>query len=58
MGYDINPMITIEEKKIHLANAVDENWELVFGHDPNYVCATIQKTERGFAVKEKFEKLV
>ncbi|MCP5062411.1 MAG: MBL fold metallo-hydrolase [Ignavibacteriae bacterium] len=58
MGYDINPMITIEEKKIYLANAVDEEWKLVFGHDPINVCATIQKTERGFAVKEKFEKLV
>lgn len=58
MGYDINPMITIEEKKIHLTNAVDEEWKLVFGHDPVNVCATIQKTERGFAVKEKFDELV
>jgi len=58
MGYDINPMITIQEKKTYLLQAVDKNWKLIFGHDPNYVCATVQKTERGFAVNEKFDKLV
>ncbi len=58
MGYDINPMITIEEKKKYLTKAIDEDWKIIFGHDPENICASITKTEKGFFVKEKYKELV
>ena len=57
MGYDIEPLKTIEEKKKHLTKAAEEDWKLIFGHDPNVAMATVQKTEKGFTHKELFESL-
>ncbi len=57
MGYDLQPLVTVQEKKKYLGQAVDENWKIIFEHDPEIVCATIHKTEKGFAVKEKFTEL-
>lgn len=57
MGYDIQPLKTIEEKKIYLSMAVDEDWKLIFGHDPNIAMATVQKTDKGFTHKELFKGL-
>jgi len=57
MGYDIQPLKTVEEKKKYLSLAVEEEWKLIFGHDPNVAMATVQKSERGFTHKELFEKL-
>ncbi len=58
MGYDLQPLVTVAEKKEYLGKAVDENWKIIFEHDPEIVCATIQKTERGFDLNEKFTELV
>ena len=57
MGYDIQPLVTVEEKKKFLSVAVDEEWKIVFEHDPLITAATVTKTGKGFVVKEKFEKL-
>ncbi len=57
MGYDINPLISIKEKKMYLRLAETENWKLIFEHDPVNVCATVKSTEKGFAVKESFKEL-
>ncbi len=57
MGYDIQPLVTVEEKKKYLSVAVEEGWKIVFEHDPFVTAATVTKTEKGFTVKEKFEKL-
>lgn len=48
MGYDIQPLHTVEEKQKYLKLAVDENWKLIFGHDHFNSCATVKKTERGY----------
>lgn len=53
MGYDNNPLITLEEKKRILPQAVEENWILVFEHDPLCKAGTVQKTEKGFRLKEE-----
>jgi glyoxylase-like metal-dependent hydrolase (beta-lactamase superfamily II) len=53
MGYDINPLITMKEKEDLLGQAVENEWIIFFDHDPLYDCATIQKTEKGFILKEK-----
>lgn len=57
MGYDIEPLKTVEEKKKYLTKAVEEDWTLIFGHDPNVAMAAVQKTEKGFTHKELFESL-
>jgi glyoxylase-like metal-dependent hydrolase (beta-lactamase superfamily II) len=53
-GYDLQPLITLEEKKKILNKAVEEEWKLFFEHDPDTVMATVQRTEKGFSAKEKF----
>lgn len=57
MGYDLQPLVTVEEKKQILPKAVKENWILCFEHDPFHSFATVEKTETGFKVKEKFNEL-
>ena len=34
MGYDVEPLVTLESKRSLLARARQENWLLVFEHDP------------------------
>jgi glyoxylase-like metal-dependent hydrolase (beta-lactamase superfamily II) len=57
MGYDLQPLVTVEEKKKILTKAVQENWKLCFEHDPFYPFAAVEKTETVFRVKEKFDEL-
>ncbi len=33
MGYDVEPLVTLETKRTYLRRAADENWLLVFEHD-------------------------
>jgi glyoxylase-like metal-dependent hydrolase (beta-lactamase superfamily II) len=54
MGYDLQPLVTLEEKKKILKLAVDENWKLFFGHDPDFAFATIKKFGEGYLADEKF----
>jgi glyoxylase-like metal-dependent hydrolase (beta-lactamase superfamily II) len=56
MGYDLQPLVTLEEKKQILSKAVEENWKLCFEHDPFYALATVEKVEIGVKVKEKFNE--
>jgi len=55
MGYDIQPLVTVEEKKKYLKLAADENWMLYFGHDPDYALATVTHSEKGIVQDEVFE---
>jgi len=55
MGYDIQPLITLEEKKKHLKMAVDEDWKLFFGHDPEIAFASVKKLDKGYFADKKFK---
>ena len=57
MGYDLQPLVTIEEKKKILSKAVDENWILCFEHDPFHPFARIERSESGYKLKEKLSEL-
>lgn len=57
MGYDLQPLVTLQEKKDMLKKAVEENIILVFGHDPLIAGATVQQTEKGITIKEKISVL-
>ncbi|MCX7797698.1 MAG: MBL fold metallo-hydrolase [Melioribacter sp.] len=56
-SYDLQPLITIQEKKDILNKAYKENWILFFEHDPYTMAVTIAKNEKGFVVKEKFNSI-
>jgi len=51
MGYDNNPLITLEEKKRLLPQAAADKWILVFEHDPFRAAGTVKETEKGFRLK-------
>jgi len=55
MGYDLQPMITVQEKKKYLKLAADENWYLYFGHDPDYAIATVKHSEKGIIQDKVFK---
>jgi glyoxylase-like metal-dependent hydrolase (beta-lactamase superfamily II) len=57
MGYDLQPLVTLEEKKRILNKALEGNWKLFFEHDPFNAMATVEKTEKGFKVKERINSL-
>ncbi len=54
MGYDTRPLLTMDEKQLFLNMAADENLILYLEHDPENECCTVQHTEKGVRVKDKF----
>jgi len=55
MGYDLQPLVTLQEKKKYLKLAVDENWKLFFGHDPEFALATAKIFREGYMSDKKFK---
>ena len=53
MGYDNNPMVTIEEKKRILPVAYEDNWIIVYEHDAFTQASKVISTEKGFTAGEK-----
>ncbi|HEX2961454.1 MAG TPA: MBL fold metallo-hydrolase [Ignavibacteriales bacterium] len=58
MGYDLQPLVTLEEKKSLLTKAAEGNWKLIFEHDPYSACATVTLTDKGFKIKERYDTLL
>ncbi|MFP5520682.1 MAG: MBL fold metallo-hydrolase [Bdellovibrionia bacterium] len=54
MGYDLNPLLLMEEKKKFLEQASQHQWHLFFEHDPYCDSATVAVNGADFAVKERF----
>ncbi|MBI5476035.1 MAG: MBL fold metallo-hydrolase [Ignavibacteriales bacterium] len=48
MGFDLQPLITLNDKKRCLNLAVEENWIIFFEHDPEIIAGTVKRTEKGF----------
>lgn len=55
MAYDNQPLVTIREKKDILGRAFDEQWTLVFEHDPQISAARIRRDEKGYRIDEVVE---
>ena len=49
------PLTTLEEKKIFLQWAVENDSILFFEHDPKNECCSLQLTEKGIRPKEYFK---
>lgn len=57
MAYDMFPLKTLEEKKSFLEEAADNDYVLIFEHDPTVVCCTLERTEKGIRVKASYDNV-
>jgi glyoxylase-like metal-dependent hydrolase (beta-lactamase superfamily II) len=55
MGYDVEPLITLSEKKKFLPAIADEQWILFFEHDPYHLAGYVQLTEKGYRLSRSIE---
>jgi glyoxylase-like metal-dependent hydrolase (beta-lactamase superfamily II) len=55
MAYDLQPLVTLEEKKKYLKVAADEEWNLFFGHDPEFAIAKVRHFEKGIILDKTFK---
>jgi glyoxylase-like metal-dependent hydrolase (beta-lactamase superfamily II) len=54
MAYDMFPLTTLNEKKIFLTEAEQNNYILFLEHDPINECCTLKQTEKGIRAKDVF----
>lgn len=54
MGYDLNPLLTVTEKKQFLTRAAEDGYVLVFEHDPVHEAATVRFEDGRFVPGEVF----
>ncbi len=54
MGYDTRPLLTMEEKKPFLEEAVENEYILWFEHDAHHQLGVLHQTERGIKLKETY----
>jgi glyoxylase-like metal-dependent hydrolase (beta-lactamase superfamily II) len=55
MGYDVRPLVTLEERKLFLEECVNENIVLFYEHDPYHECGLVGIDEKGkYFSKETF----
>ncbi len=55
MGYDTRPLLTLEEKTKFLEEAFNNNYILLFEHDPLVECCTLTKTDKGIRAEKTFK---
>lgn len=54
MGYDLHPLMLMEEKQKFLSQAADQHWYLFFEHDPYCDAALIERSGHDFSVQKRF----
>lgn len=54
MSYDTRPLLTLNEKEKFLSTAADKSYYLFLEHDVHNEIITVEKTERGVRLKERF----
>ena len=47
MGYDVEPLVTLESKRSLLASAVENEWLVAFEHDPAVAWGRIVESDKG-----------
>jgi glyoxylase-like metal-dependent hydrolase (beta-lactamase superfamily II) len=55
MGYDVRPLVTLEEKEKFLNEAADNQYILFLEHDAVNECCTVKRTEKGVRVDKTFK---
>ena len=51
MGYDVEPLVTLETKRRILKRAVDENWVVIFEHDPKTAWSQIENDGKTYKLR-------
>ncbi|MCL2329165.1 MAG: MBL fold metallo-hydrolase [Bacteroidetes bacterium] len=54
-GYDIQPLLTIQETEEFLQEAVEKSMILFFEHDMQVECCTVKQTEKGVVMDKAFK---
>lgn len=55
MGYDLDPLTIIKEKRAFLKDATLNNWYIYFEHDPYCDLASVEFEKDDFKAKERFQ---
>ncbi|MDP3312946.1 MBL fold metallo-hydrolase [Lutibacter sp.] len=55
MGYDVRPLLTMDEKALFLNKAADYNYLLFFEHDAINELCTVKHTEKGVRLNETYK---
>lgn len=55
MAYDTRPLLTLDEKKSLLDEAIANNYYLFFEHDRSIECCSLQQTEKGVRHRDVFK---
>ena len=50
MGYDVEPLVTLESKRRVLGRAADEGWRVVFEHDAHVAAGRLARDGKGVAL--------
>lgn len=50
MGYDLEPLVTLETKRATLARALKEDWLLIFEHDATYPWGRVQHDGKAYVL--------
>lgn len=53
-GYDVQPLVSMEEKKVFLQEVLDKNYILFFEHDIENECCKAVMTEKGIRAGDSF----
>lgn len=53
-GYDIEPLLTLQETEDFLNEAVENDYTFFFEHDITTECCSLEKTDKGVRMKEAF----
>ena len=52
MGYDVEPLVTLETKRRILRTAAEEEWLLIFEHDARVAWGLVRKEGKGYVLEE------
>jgi glyoxylase-like metal-dependent hydrolase (beta-lactamase superfamily II) len=52
MAYDVRPLVTLEEKRTFLEQALEKGWDFFFEHDPDVAVGTPARTAGGIEIAE------
>ena len=55
MGYDVRPLVTMEEKKHFLDLAVKKDYLLFLEHDAHNQVVSLKNTEKGVRLNNSFK---
>lgn len=58
MAYDLQPLVTLAEKKKYLQQALEENWILFLEHDPEHAVVTLKQSEKGIVQDKVYSDLI